>query len=110
MCIRDRLEKEAFSLSEGERSKVIQIGEHWAILYCKGFTNPKVSDFDAVKEELHANILEKKMRLAMGEEMQKVRSDAQIDNYLTGTSQTGKALIRSAREKSPDDRLPVGRR
>ena len=104
------LEKEAFSLSEGERSKVIQIGEHWAILYCKGFTNPKVSDFDAVKEELHANILEKKMRLAMGEEMERVRLDAQIDNYLTGTSQTGKALIRSAREKSADDRLPIGRR
>ena len=104
------LEKEAFSLSEGERSKVIQIGEHWAILYCKGFTNPKVSDFDAVKDELHANILEKKMRLAMGEEMQRVRSDAQIDNYLTGTSQTGKAKVREARDKSSDGRLPVGRR
>lgn len=104
------LEKEAFSLSEGERSKVIQIGEHWAILYCKGFTNPKVSDFDAVKEELHANILEKKMRLAMGEEMQRVQTDAQIDNYLTGTSQTGKAMVRSARGKSADGRLPIGRR
>lgn len=104
------LEKEAFSLSEGERSKVIQIGEHWAILYCKGFTNPKVSDFDAVKEELHANILEKKMRLAMGDEMQRIRADAQIDNYLTGTSQTGKAIVRSARAKNSDGRLPIGRR
>lgn len=104
------LEKEAFSLSEGERSKVIQIGENWAILHCKGFTNPKVSDFDAVKEELHANILEKKMRLAMSEEMQRVRLDAQIDNYLTGTSQTGKAAVRSARAKSADGRLPIGRR
>ncbi len=104
------LEKEAFSLSEGERSKVIQIGEHWAILYCKGFTSPKVNDFDAVKEELHADILEKKMRLAMGEEMQKIRADAQIDNYLTGTSQTGKAMVRSARAKSADSRLPIGRR
>ncbi len=104
------LEKEAFSLSEGERSKVIQIGEHWAILYCKGFTTPKVSDFDAVKDELHANILEKKMRLAMGEEMQRIRSDAQIDNYLTGTSQTGKAMVRSARAQTADSRLPIGRR
>ena len=110
MYKRQELEKEAFSLSEGERSKVIQIGENWAILYCKGFTNPKVSDFDAVKEELHANILEKKMRLAMGEEMQRVRSDAQIDNYLIGTSQTGKARVREARERSADGRLPIGRR
>jgi len=107
---KSELEKEAFSLSEGERSKVIQIGEHWAILYCKGFTSPKVSDFDAVKDELHANILEKKMRLAMGEEMQRIRSDAQIDNYLTGTSQTGKAIVRSARAKTKDSRLPIGRR
>ena len=50
------------------------------------------------------------MRLAMGEEMQRIRTDAQIDNYLTGTSQTGKALIRSAREKKADGRLPIGRR
>ena len=50
------------------------------------------------------------MRLAMGEEMQRVRSDAQIDNYLTGTSQTGKAKVREARDKSSDGRLPVGRR
>jgi hypothetical protein len=46
----------------------------------------------------------------MGEEMEKVRTDAQIDNYLTGTSQTGKAMVRSARAKSADGRLPIGRR
>ena len=100
------LEAEAFSLSKNEISKVIQLGEHWAILFSKGRTNPQVADFDAVQDELYKNIHEKKMRLAMQEEIQRIHEDAQIDNYLTGTSQTGKAMVRSAR--TVDKRLPVG--
>ncbi len=102
------LEAEAFSLSKNEISKVIQLGEHWAILFCKGRTNPQVADFDAVQEELYKNIHEKKIRLAMQDEIQRVHQDAQIDNYLTGTSQTGKAMVRSAR--SMGNRMPVGTR
>ena len=102
------LEAEAFSLSKNEISKVIQLGEHWAILFCKGRTNPQVADFDAVQDELYKNIHEKKIRLAMQDELQRVHQDAQIDNYLTGTSQTGKAMVRSAR--SSGNRLPVGNR
>ncbi len=100
------LEDEAFSLSKNEISKVIQLGEHWAILFSKGRTNPQVADFDAVQDELYKNIHEKKMRLAMQEEIRRIHDDAQIDNYLTGTSQTGKAMVRSAR--TVDKRLPVG--
>ena len=100
------LEAEAFSLSKNELSKVIQLGEHWAILFSKGRTNPQVADFDAVQDELHKNIHEKKMRLAMQEEIQRIHEDAQIDNYLTGTSQTGKAMVRNAR--TVEKRLPVG--
>ena len=100
------LEAEAFSLSKNEISKVIQLGEHWAILFSKGRTNPQVADFDAVQDELQKNIHEKKMRLAMQEEIQRIHEDAQIDNYLTGTSQTGKAMVRSAR--TVEKRLPVG--
>ena len=102
------LEAEAFSLSKNEISKVIQLGEHWAILFSKGRTHPQVADFDAVQDELHKNIHEKKMRLAMQEELQRINQDAQIDNYLTGTSQTGKAMVRSAR--SATQRMPVGAR
>lgn len=100
------LEAEAFSLSKNEISKVIQLGEHWAILFCKGRTNPQVADFDAVQDELYTNIHEKKIRLAMQDEIQRIHQDAQIDNYLTGTSQTGKAIVRSARLNNK--RLPVG--
>jgi len=95
---RPELENEAFKLQIGELSKVVQVGEHWIILYCLGHTEPVVTDFDAVKEELHAMILEKKMRLAMGIEFQRLRRDSQIDNFLAGTSQPGRDTVNSARQ------------
>jgi hypothetical protein len=98
---REELEKEAFAMQTGEISKVIQVGEHWVIMYCTGQTEPVVTDFDAVKDELHRNILEKKMRLAMYEKFQQVREAAQVDNFLAGTSQTGSDAIRSARQSTP---------
>ena len=91
------MEKEAFSLETGEISKVVQVGEHWVIMYCQGRTEPVVTDFDAVKDELHKNILEKKMRLAMSDKFYQLKEHAQIDNFLAGTSQTGKAAVQSAR-------------
>jgi hypothetical protein len=95
---RAELEKEAFNLQTGEISKVVQVGEHWVIMYCQGRTEPVVTDFDAVKDELHKNILEKKMRLAMSDKFYQLKEDAQVDNFLAGTSQTGKAAVQSARQ------------
>ncbi len=105
---RPELEKEAFSLQPGELSKVVQVGEHWVILFCLGQTEPVVTDFDAVKEELHKMILEKKMRLAMSTRFQTLRTDAQIDNFLAGTSQPGRDAINIARENSTPTRVPLG--
>ena len=104
---RAELEKEAFKLQRGELSKVVQVGEHWIILYCLGRTEPVVTDFDAVKEELHNMILEKKMRLAMGVKFQSLRTEAQIDNFLAGTSQPGRAAVDIARENSSNTRVPL---
>lgn len=86
-----QLEQEAFSLQAGELSKIIQAGEHWIILYCMGRTTPRVTDFDAVKEELGKNIFEKKLAVAMTEEFERLRTSSQIDNFLVGTSQAGKS-------------------
>ena len=97
---RPELEKEAFRLQRGELSKVVQVGEHWIILFCLGRTEPVVTDFDAVKEELGKMILEKKMRLAMSNTFKSLRADAQIDNFLAGTSQPGRNAINVARENS----------
>ena len=94
---RPELEEEAFSLQAGEISKVVQVGDSWIIMYCLGRTQPRVTDFDAVRGELDANIREKKLRLAMGKRFQAMREDAQIDNFLAGTSQTGKAAVRAVK-------------
>ena len=94
---RPELEKEAFNLKAGELSKVVQVGKHWIILMCLGRTEPVVTDFDVVKEELYKHILEKKMRLAMSETFQQLREQAQIDNYMVGTSQPGAEAVRAAR-------------
>lgn len=95
---RPDLEEEAFSLKSGEISKVVQVGEYYIILFCQGMTEPVVTEFDAVKEHLYQDILEKKLRLAMEDEFLAIRGDAQIDNFLAGTSQSGKALRAAAKQ------------
>lgn len=87
---RPQLEQEAFNLQEGELSQIVQAGEHWIILYCQGRTTPRVTDFDAVKDELYKNIFEKKLNVAMADHFAKIRKESQIDNFLAGTSQAGK--------------------
>lgn len=99
---RPDLEKEAFNLQVGEISKVVQVGEYWVMMYCQGRTEPVVTEFAAVKDEIHRTILEKKMRLAMYEKFNAVRTEAQIDNFLAGTSQTGAAAVRQARAEVGD--------
>ncbi len=84
---RAELENEAFRLKVGEISRVVQVGEYYIILMCVGHTQPVVTEFEAVKDHLHADILEKKLRIAMHEEFNRLRDAAQIDNFLAGISQ-----------------------
>jgi parvulin-like peptidyl-prolyl isomerase len=103
---RPKLEEVAFRLQRDEISKVVQVGEYWITMYCMGRTDPVVSDFDAVKEDLHNDILEKKLNLAMGESFRKLREESQIDNFLAGTSQPGLDAVRSARQLQNQNRQP----
>ncbi|MBN2128130.1 MAG: peptidylprolyl isomerase [Sedimentisphaerales bacterium] len=84
------LEKEAFRLKPGELSGIIAMGDKYVILRCLGRTQPIVKDFNAVKDELYRDILEKKMRLAMAKEFDRLKGTSQIDNFLAGTSQAGR--------------------
>ena len=93
---RPQLEQEAYNLKTGELSKIVQAGEHWIILYCLGRTTPRVTDFEAVREELHKNIFEKKLNIAMADEFDRLRKESQIDNFLSGTSQAGRTQTSSA--------------
>ena len=101
---RPELEKEAFALKPGEISKVVQVGDYWIILYCRGFTKPNTGNYEAVKDDLRDNILEKKMRLAMAEKYDQLRSAAQIDNFLAGTSQAGAGGRTAQRPGQPAQR------
>ncbi len=91
------LEEEAFRLKTGDISAIVQHGRDWIILRCKGRTKPEVTDFDAVKDMLRQDIYEKKLNLAMDKYFGQLRTSAQIDNFMTGTSQTGREAVESAR-------------
>lgn len=93
------LEEEAFKLEAGEISGLVNVGEFWVILYCQGRTTPLVTDFDAVKDELHKAILEKKFRIAMTDELARLTQSAQVDNFMAGTSQPGASAVQSARNQ-----------
>jgi parvulin-like peptidyl-prolyl isomerase len=83
------VEREAFKLKPGELSGIIAVGDQFVILRCLGRTQPVVTDFNLVKNELHAELHEKKLRIAMAKEFDRLRESAQIDNFLAGTSQLG---------------------
>ena len=68
------------------------MGDKYVILRCLGRTQPIVKDFNAVKDELYRDILEKKLRLAMAKEFDRLKESSQIDNFLAGTSQAGQLL------------------
>lgn len=86
------LEEEAFKLKAGELSGIIAVGDKYVILRCLGRTKPLVTEFDVVKDELYKDIHEKKLRIAMAKEFDRLKETAQIDNFLTGTNQAGGRL------------------
>ncbi len=86
------LEEEAFKLKAGELSGIIAVGDKYVILRCLGRTKPIVTEFDVVKDELYKDIHEKKLRIAMAKEFDRLKETAQIDNFLTGTNQAGGRL------------------
>lgn len=95
---RPTLEQEAFSLEPGEISKVIQLGDYWTFLYCRGRTTPKTNDVEEVREFILKDVRTRKLFVEMEYARQKMFKEAQIDNYLTGTSQPGEAFVRQARQ------------
>ncbi len=81
-----KLEKIAFGLQPNQLSGIIQVGDKFIILRCEGRTKPVDIDLNVVQADLHRDILEKKMRVAMGEKFDAIYDNARIDNYLAGTS------------------------
>lgn len=88
------LEEEAFKLKPGEISGIIAIEDKFIILRCLGRTRPVVSKFEDVRDALYEDLHDKKLRLAMAREFERLRESAQIDNFLAGTSQQGAAAAK----------------
>ncbi len=84
------LEKEAFSLKPGELSGIVATGEKYVILRCQGMTEPVVSDFSAVREELQLMLQEKKSRQAMAKMFDQLKDSAKIDNFFEIAKKTTK--------------------
>jgi parvulin-like peptidyl-prolyl isomerase len=84
------IEEEAFRLQAGELSGIIAVNDKFIILRCLGRTKPEVDaeDFEAVRDILYKDIHEKKLRMAMAREFDRLKEVAQIDDFLAGTSHT----------------------
>jgi parvulin-like peptidyl-prolyl isomerase len=96
------VEQEAFKLKPGELSGIVAVEGQFIILRCLGRTKPVQTDFNAVRGELIKDIQEKKLRLLMTKEFDRLREVAQVDNFLAGSSQSG------VRSTSPVTLVPGG--
>jgi parvulin-like peptidyl-prolyl isomerase len=96
-----QLEEVAFELKPGELSGIIQIGNQFVILKCEGRTNPIDVNPDEVRDILYKDIYEKKLRMAMNEKFESIRSRARIDNYLAGTSQAPERVKPDSKTAAP---------
>lgn len=89
------LEKEAFSLKPGELSGIVSTGDKFIIMRCQGYTEPVVTEFSAVREELVLSITEKKNRVAMAEMFDSLKENAEIENYFEVAKQTARNAVGS---------------
>jgi len=83
------IEEEAFKLRAGELSGIVSVEGQFIVLRCLGRTKQVQTDFNAVRSELVKDIQEKKLRVLMTKEFDRLREVAQIDNFMSGTSQSG---------------------
>jgi parvulin-like peptidyl-prolyl isomerase len=82
------LEREAFALKPGELSGVVQVADRFMVLFCEGYTEPAQVSSAEVRDELHADLFEKKQRIELARYFTHLRESATIDNLLAGTSQS----------------------
>lgn len=84
------LEKAAFALKAGELSGLIVTGNQFIILRCLGRTTPVTVEQSVARKALYKDLEEKKLRANMSREFDRLLQTSQIDNYIAGTSQSGK--------------------
>ena len=82
------VEREAFSLTEQDPlSSIIVVADKFILLRYLGRTVPQVEQVDAeVRRELANHIHEKKLRLKMELEFERLRKSARVENYLAAAT------------------------
>jgi hypothetical protein len=73
---------------EDHISSIVQVGEQYVILYLEGFTEAQKIGKDEVRSLIYEDVHEKKCRVAMSREFDKIKDNARIDNYLANKSQS----------------------
>lgn len=94
------LEKEAFALKPGEISGIIQVMNNYVILFLEGYTDPVKVKLEEVRNDIYEDIREKKLRLAMAREFERMKDEAGIDNFLTGSSHAPQKRNQTAAARS----------
>jgi parvulin-like peptidyl-prolyl isomerase len=104
------LEKEAFSLSqENPLSGIVQVGGTYVILFYEGRTQPIDTNLAEVKDLIHRDILEKKLRVAMARAFDNLKDNSHVDNFLTGDIKAPKKVERGLEEVPIDPGVPLPR-
>jgi parvulin-like peptidyl-prolyl isomerase len=89
------LEKEAFTLQPGEISAIVQVQNKFVILYLEKFTEPMKVNREEVKSLIAEDVYEKKLRKEMTKEFERIKDQAHIDNFITGTTHSPEQKMRS---------------
>ncbi len=91
----ENLEKEAFKLKEGEISGIIDVStpeaQRYVILLCEGHTVPIVKSIDdqGIRAEVLRQLQEEKTQVAVAKVFERIKKEAQVDNFLANTSTRG---------------------
>ena len=91
----DNLEKEAFKLEEGQISGIIDVStpeaRRYVILLCEGHTTPIVKSMGEpmIREQVHKLLEDEKTQVAVAKVFERLKKEAQVDNFLTNTSTRG---------------------
>ena len=74
------LEEAAFALQVGEISRLVPIGDQFALMKCEGINPARQVSYDAVKPELVEKIREAKLRDVAGDLFKRLQDTASIQN------------------------------
>jgi hypothetical protein len=82
------------------------VSNQFIILRCQGRTQPVTVDPKDARVELTKDLQERKLRAKMSAEFDRLLQTAQIDNYVVGTSQSGKEAQSRMPGNSPLGAMP----